>query len=464
VRPETAAVQALRLDATREFWDPSYVVNGDYWIRDIDHNGAPIAPQFIPRLRAMVDQYYPGTRLAITEYAYGALDTINGALAQADLLGIFGREGLDLATLWGPPKATDPGAFAFRMYRNFDGVGGTFGETGVQAVSADQGKLSVYGALRSDGNLTLMVINKTAGDLASAVNVAGVGSGGAAKVWRYSSAALDRIVAQPGISVDAQGLTTVFPATSLTVLVIPPNGNAPKPAIAAVTNAASYQDGIAPGQMVVVWGSGLGPGKLAPATLDQNGMVSTSLAGVRVLFDGVAAPLVYATATQCSAVVPYFGAIKPTTHVQVEYLGIRSDAFEVTVTPTAPGLFTADTTGKGAGAVLNEDGVTRNSISAPAAPGSTVVLWGTGEGITDPPGVDGRFAVDVLPKPVAAVSVDIGGLPATVEYAGAAPGNIPGLFQVNARMSSNVQPGNAVPVHVRIGGLASQDGVTIAVR
>ena len=463
-RPESAAVQALRLDATREFWDPTYVVNGDYWIKDVDHNGAPIAPQFIPRVRAMVEQYYPGTRLAITEYAYGALDTMNGALAQADLLGIFGREGLDLATLWGPPKPTDPGAFAFRMYRNFDGIGGTFGETGVQASSADQGKLSVYGALRVDGNLTVMVINKTTADLTSALSFAGFGAGAAAKAWLYSAAALSQIVPLRDIPIDGQGINTIFPASSMTMLVIPPNGNTQKPVVAAVTSAASYQSAIAPGQMVVVWGSALGPAKLAPGALDQNGMVSTSVAGVRVLFDGVPAPLVYATATQCSAVVPYFGAVKPITHVQVEYLGARSDPLEVAVTPTAPGLFTADTTGKGPGAVLNEDGVTRNSVATPAAAGSIVVLWGTGEGVTDPPGVDGRFAGDVLPRPVAPVSVDIGGSPATVEYAGAAPWNSPGLFQVNARIPASVQPGNAVPVHVKIGSLTSQDGVTIAVR
>ncbi len=93
-----------------------------------------------------------------------------------------------------------------------------------------------------------------------------------------------------------------------------------------------------------------------------------------------------------------------------------------------------------------------------------MILWGTGEGITDPPGVDGRIAVDVLPKPLAPVSVDIGGLPAIIEYAGAAPGNIPGLLQINARMSKDVQPGDRVPVHVKIGAATSQDGVTVAVR
>ena len=102
--------------------------------------------------------------------------------------------------------------------------------------------------------------------------------------------------------------------------------------------------------------------------------------------------------------------------------------------------------------------------TAPAHAGAIVVLWGTGEGVTDPAGVDGRPAVDVLPKPVAAVSVQIGGLPATVEYAGAAPGNMPGLFQINARIAPGVAAGDNVPVRVTVGNLSSQPGVTVVVR
>jgi uncharacterized protein (TIGR03437 family) len=460
-----AKTQALRLQYTRVFWDPTFVVTGDYWIKDVENNGAPVAPRMIPRLREIVDQNYPGTRIAITEYNFGALDNINGALAQADLLGIFGREGLDVANLWGPPKPTDPGAFAFKIYRNYDGIGGAFGETSVAASSTDQGQLSAYAALRSDLNLTVMVINKTGSDLSSALTLGNFDAGSAAKVWQYSGAKLNAITAQPDIPIQAGSLSAVFPANSITLLTIAPKSlPVAKPQIAAVTSAASYDKAVAPGQMVVVWGAGMGPDKVALLNQGANGLVSTSTGGVRILFDGIPAAMVYAAATQCSAVVPYFGATKATTHVQVEYQGVRSDPLEIAVAATAPGLFTADATGKGQAAVLNEDGVTRNSASAPAKVGSVVILWGTGEGLTDPPGVDGRPAVDVLPKPLAPVSVEIGGLPATVEYAGAAPGNIPGLFQINARMSQDVQPGDRVTVHVKVGAVTSQDGVTVAVR
>ena len=119
-------------------------------------------------MKAWVAQYYPGTKVAITEYNWGALDDINGALAQADVLGIFGREGLDLATIWGEPQPTDPGAYAFRMYRNYDGAGSRFGDVSVSAVSSDQGQLAVYAAQRSsDKALTVMVVNKTGEDLTS---------------------------------------------------------------------------------------------------------------------------------------------------------------------------------------------------------------------------------------------------------------------------------------------------------
>jgi uncharacterized protein (TIGR03437 family) len=455
---------ASLLDSTREWWDPTYIVNGDYWIRDPANGGASTAPQLIPRLKAIIDANYPGTKLAITEYSFGSLDTITGALTQADILGIFGREGVDLATIWGPPKPTDPGAFAFRMYRNYDGIGGAFGETGVQATSADQGQLSVYGALRSDLNLTAVVINKTANDLSSTVNLANFSPGAAAHVWRYSGANLGAIVARPDVATSAGAVTTVFPADSITLLDFPPASTpVPQPVVAAVTNAASYASAIAPGQMVVVWGTNMGPATLTTlSALDSNGMVSTSMAGVRILFDGVPAPLWYVSATQSAAALPYFGAFNSTTHVQVEYQGVRSAPLAVPISAAAIGIFTINASGTGQGSILNQDyGI--NSATKPAARGSIVSIWATGEGVTDPPGVDGRPAVDVLPKPVAPVTVDIGGQPAKVSYAGAAPGMMPGVLQVDAEIPASVQPGNSVPVHVTVGGVASQDGVTLAV-
>jgi len=208
-----SSVQAARLRSTRQLWDPTYVHEG--WI------GQPV--YLIPRMKTWVSANYPGTKTAITEYNWGALDYMNGALAQADILGIFGREGLDLATLWGPPdNANAPGIFAFRMYRNYDGAGSAFGETSVQAASADQSQLAIYAAQRTaDNALTIMVVNKTSGDLTSSIALSNFQSSGVAQVWRYSSANLGAILHPSDVAVTASGISTTFPANSITLLVVP---------------------------------------------------------------------------------------------------------------------------------------------------------------------------------------------------------------------------------------------------
>ena len=209
----SSTVQALRLRSTRSLWDPAYA--DESWI------GQPV--YLIPRMKQWVTNDYTGTRLAITEYNWGALDHINGALAQADVLGIFGREGLDLATLWGPPDTTNaPGLFAFRMYRNYDGQGSAFGEISVRATSADQGKLAIYAARRSqDGALTLMAINKTGQALTSTLTLTNFQPAAIAQVYRFSAANLATIVHEPSQGVTVDGFTAVLPANSITLFILP---------------------------------------------------------------------------------------------------------------------------------------------------------------------------------------------------------------------------------------------------
>jgi hypothetical protein len=205
--------QALRLRSTRSLWDPTYV----------DESWIPAAVRLIPRMKEWVDANYPGTKLAITEYNWGDLNYINGALAQADVLGIFGREGLDLATFWGDLAATDPGAFAFRIYRNYDGTGKGFGNIGVHALSADQDTLSVYAAQRSsDGALTIMVINKTAGALTSQVDLRGFTPRPKAAVYRYSRSLPGAIEHAADMAISPTGLSMDFPGKSITLLVLMP--------------------------------------------------------------------------------------------------------------------------------------------------------------------------------------------------------------------------------------------------
>ncbi len=212
-----ADTQALRLRSTRSLWDSTYA--DESWIAQTAEG--PYV-RLIPRMHDWVNTNYPGTKIAIGEYNWGALDNINGALAQADVLGIFGREAVDLAALWDPPTSAQPGAFAFRMYRNYDGMGKTFGDVSVGAVSTDQDQLAIYAAQRSSDNaLTLMIINKTNGALATNIALAGFAPTSAAQVYRYDASKLSAIVRQSDQAVSTAGFTATFPATSITLFVLP---------------------------------------------------------------------------------------------------------------------------------------------------------------------------------------------------------------------------------------------------
>jgi hypothetical protein len=243
----SASTQTLRLRTTRSLWDPTYA--DESWIGE--------AVQLIPRMRDWVARNYPGTRLAIGEYNWGALDHVNGAIAQADVLGIFGREGLDLATLWDPPTASQPGAFAFRLYRNYDGGGATFGDVAVDASSADQATLAVYAAQRSsDGALTVMVVNKTGNPQTSPLALTGLAPAASAQVYRYGAANLAAIVRAPDQAVSAGGFTATFQPTSVTLLVLAPavgaatptptpTATVPPPTATATSSATASRSGTA---------------------------------------------------------------------------------------------------------------------------------------------------------------------------------------------------------------------------
>jgi uncharacterized protein (TIGR03437 family) len=232
-----------------------------------------------------------------------------------------------------------------------------------------------------------------------------------------------------------------------------------------VVNSASYASGsVAPGELVVIFGSNLGPGTLAGLQLDNQGNVATSLAGTQVLFDGVAAPMIYTLASQVSVVVPYEVSGKSSTQVQVVYHGQTSASISIPVANAIPGIFTADSSGKGQGALDNQNGSV-NSPSNPAAAGSIIFLYVTGEGQTSPGGVDGKPGAAPLPTPMAQpVTATIGGVNAPVLYAGGVPGLIAGVMQVNVQVPPGVAPGSAVPIVISVGGKPTQTGVTLAIK
>jgi len=238
-----------------------------------------------------------------------------------------------------------------------------------------------------------------------------------------------------------------------------------RPVISAngIVNAASYAGGgVTPGEIVTIYGLRMGPPNLAPFLLDSNNRVPVSLAGTRVLFGGQAAPLLYVSAGQIGAIVPYSVTGRETVDVVVDANGVRSDPLTVKVAAAVPGLFTADASGKGQAAALNQD-ATVNSRAQAAKPGDVVVLYGTGEGRVVPNGEDGVLTGPDTPRPLQAVQVTIGGKDAAVLYAGAAPGLVAGVFQVNVRIPADVS-GDAVPVVLKVGESSSAAGVTLAIR
>jgi uncharacterized protein (TIGR03437 family) len=236
-----------------------------------------------------------------------------------------------------------------------------------------------------------------------------------------------------------------------------------KKTIGDVVNSASNLSGpVAPGELVVVYGSGLGPGSLAGPQVDSSGHLSSNVAGTQVLFNGEAAPLVYTRADQVAAIVPNSVSGQASALVQVKYNGQSTPAFSTAIAVTAPGLFTLDQTGQGQAAVLNQDN-TINTAANPAERGSIVVLWATGQGQSDPDWADDLLASSPLPQPKNKVNVNIGGHWGQILYAGAAPG-LAAVIQVNVRVPYGIQPGRKVPVQMRIGDAMSQTGVTMAVR
>ncbi|MEJ7606282.1 MAG: hypothetical protein WKF37_08435 [Bryobacteraceae bacterium] len=224
--------------------------------------------------------------------------------------------------------------------------------------------------------------------------------------------------------------------------------------------------------MITIKGRNLAP-TTALTTRVTNGVVDTTLGEVRVLFDGIPAPLLYVgpsgdrVGDQINLVVPYgiFGRLS--SRIVVEYRGVRSEFAEYRVVDTQPGIFTITQTGTGQGAVLNQDN-SINSITNPAARGSVISVYATGEGVLTPAGQDGRVITD-LRRPQAQVSARINGqaIPQDhIQYAGSVPGLVSGLLQVNIRIPEGfpVTAAASVPLEIQIGTQTSQNGVTVAIR
>ncbi len=203
------SMQPLRNRSTRSLWDPSYVDQS--WIAD--------KVKLIPRLREWAEAFRPGTPIGITEYNWGAESHINGATAQADVLGIFGREGLDFATRWTAPDRGTPVYNAFLMYRNYDGRRSAFGDISVNAVTPNPDVVSAFAAIRSsDQALTVMIINKSAPSTVN-LRIASFTTASVAQRWQLmASNVIERLSDVPPSS------TIELVAQSITLFVIPSGG------------------------------------------------------------------------------------------------------------------------------------------------------------------------------------------------------------------------------------------------
>ena len=229
----STSMQLLRNQSTRSLWDPNYVDQS--WIND--------KVMLIPRLRNWANTYYvPGTPIGITEYNWGAEGHINGATTQADILGIFGREGLDLAARWTTPDPSTPTYKAIKMYRNYDGNKSAFGDTSVSAGGANPDNVAVFAAERaSDGALTIMVISKyLSGTTPINIAVNNFSAAGTAQAYQLTSAnSIDHLA---DLSAVGSAVSFNAPPQSITLLVLPKSGTANQPpvAVAGATPASGY--------------------------------------------------------------------------------------------------------------------------------------------------------------------------------------------------------------------------------
>jgi hypothetical protein len=188
--------------------------------------GDPIdnAEKRIAKHKQWIADNYPGTKLGYDEYNWGTdVDTYATALLAVDGLGVFGRDGVDLASFWGLDDTGSATATAFRLFRNYDGKGGAFGEVSVLAASTDKSKLHVYAAQRAaDGAVTLVVVNKSGADITSALALSNHELKGKAQLYLFSQAKPTSVAAQPDVALsDAGNIVVTYPAQSASLLVIP---------------------------------------------------------------------------------------------------------------------------------------------------------------------------------------------------------------------------------------------------
>ena len=352
--------------------------------------------------------------------------------------------------------------------------------------------LTVGAATAVSATPTTLTFNYSVGSSAPASQPIAVSGSGAAFTaaassngnWLVVSPASGTAPGTVNVSVNPSGLAantyigtvTVAAASGAsgsTTVTVTLNVTAPLPTVTKVTNAASYAIGsLSPGEIITLFANDpthpIGPATPAGLTLDSTGKVSTTIGGVQVTVNGYNCPMIYASASQVSAVVPYEIKQFVSATVLVKFLGQSSNGVVMNVATTVPGVFTLNASGTGPGAILNSNAST-NSPANPATRGDTVVVYLTGEGETSPSGVTGKVTTlasppqPLTPGPLLQPTVMIGGQPAAWSFAGEAPGLVSGVLQLNVTVPTNIAAGDQ-PIVVSFGGNPSQQGVTVSVK
>ncbi|MGD1095083.1 MAG: putative Ig domain-containing protein [Bryobacteraceae bacterium] len=245
----------------------------------------------------------------------------------------------------------------------------------------------------------------------------------------------------------------------------------PAPQITAVVNSASYEQGtLAPGDMIAIFGLGLGPAMLTifdPSVPPIPTSLPAAGSATLVTINGTPAPIIYTSANVVGVIVPYT-TVGPTAQIIVTYGGLVSQAFTMAVAASDPGVYSSAASGQGQGAILNYNSITNNytinSAALAAARGSTVVMYITGAGTTTSAVYNTLIPAAPAITPALTPTVTIGGQAAPVQGAQAPPGSIPGIIQLNVTVPTTATPGPALPVIVTVGGVASQTGLTMAVK
>jgi uncharacterized protein (TIGR03437 family) len=421
----------------------------------------------------------PGTHLLVAGDKYGQLHLVNG-----DGLGhVGGSRQVISGVEWG-------GIFDFAVWNRPDGAYIYVQEQGtvVKAYRVAGGQLSpapVTGTAVSDFPFDGMAISANGSQNGILWETTALRSDPAprpATLHAYDALTLRELWnSNMNIETDAVGAFAKFaiPTVANGMVYVPTFSNGvavyglmaadahakapPSMAIASVANAASgSQDALSPGELVSIGGINLGPAAGVTSQVDPASGLVVGPPRLEVLFDGIAAPVLYASATQINAVVP-FGAGGAVTRIEVRFERRSSMPFAMPVANAEPGIFSTDGSGRGSALVLNEDGSV-NSSGNPAHPGSVVTLYATGVGALTPALRDGALLPPgYLTQPVLPIAVGIGGLPASMLYAGGVPGMVAGVVQVRVQIPAGVTPGSSVPVVLYADYRSSHQTVGVAV-